>query len=85
MLQNIGDSEVAHLMVSMARVDPQQLENVLRIITERNPQPTELLEILGSELSYTEIQDAVGELLDAGTVELGADRRLRAVQSVAAD
>jgi hypothetical protein len=35
-------------------------------------------------LSYTEIQDAVGELIEAGTVTLSLDRRLRTTHSVAA-
>jgi hypothetical protein len=71
-------------MECIARVDPKRLELVLDKIEKQSPKPTELLEILASQLSYTEIQDAVGELLDTGTAKLTADRRLRAVHSAAA-
>lgn len=70
-------------MVCVVKVDPKRLELVLEKIEERSPKPTELLEILAPQLSYTEIQDAVGELIEAGTVTLSADRRLRTAHSVA--
>lgn len=70
-------------MAWMAAVDPKQL--VFNAIEERMPKPTELIAILAAQLSYTEIQQAVSELLEAGTVELGSDRRLRPAQSAAAD
>lgn len=72
-------------MSCMAAIDPRHVQLVLSVITDHSPKPTELLEILASQLSYTEIQDAMSELLEAGTVELGSDRRLCAVRSAAAD
>lgn len=45
-------------------------------VRERHLRPTELLELLYSELSYSDIQDAVSELLDSGDLELSPDRHL---------
>ena len=50
---------------------------VLKAIRSKNPRPTELLQLLGPSLSYREIQDAVGALLESDEVELDKDRRLR--------
>jgi len=67
----------------VSAVEAKQL--VLAAIEKQCPRPTELLEILGPQLSYAEIQDAVSELLEAGTIELTSNRSLRRVISVAAD
>lgn len=66
-------------MVCTVDVDLKRL--VLEKIEERSPKPTELLEILAPQLSYTEIQDAVSELIDTGAAKLSADRRLRVIDS----
>ena len=68
-------------MECLAKVDPKRLALVLDEIEKQSPRPTELLEILAPQLSYSEIQDAVGELLDTGTAQLSADRRLRAAHA----
>jgi hypothetical protein len=55
---------------------------VLQLISERSPRPTELLELF-QDLSYSEVQDIVAELLDYGQVELDAERRLRTKRAAA--
>jgi hypothetical protein len=55
---------------------------VLQLISERSPRPTELLELF-QDLSYSEVQDIVAELLDYGQVELDAERRLRTNRAAA--
>ena len=51
-------------------------DRVLAYVTERRPRPTELLDLLHGELSYSDIQDVVSELLDTGELELTSDRHL---------
>jgi hypothetical protein len=70
-------------MPGMAPAAAKQV--VLAAIEQHIPRPTDLLEILATQLSYTEIQDAVSELLEVGTIELTSNRRLRVVKAVAAD
>jgi hypothetical protein len=55
---------------------------VLQLISEKSPRPTELLELL-KDLSYSEVQDVIAELLDYGQVELDAERRLRTKRAAA--
>jgi len=57
-------------------------KRVLALIDKNSPRPTELLEI-AKDLSYSEIQDVIAELLDSGQIELDADRRLRSRKSAA--
>jgi hypothetical protein len=49
---------------------------VMRIIQEHSPRPTELLRLLSPKLSYEEIQDVLSELLDSGEVVLNSERHL---------
>jgi hypothetical protein len=64
-------------MATVAAID--NVEIVSGAIEQNAPKPTELLGLLGAQLSYEEIQDVVSELLEAGTIEFGSDRRLRLV------
>lgn len=58
-------------------------DRLLDVIRDRSPRPTELLDLLGVELSYRDVQDALCELLDAGQVELSSDRHLLALSRAA--
>jgi hypothetical protein len=49
---------------------PATREAVLRLIQQSPLKPTRLLTDLGSEYSYTQIQDAVSDLLEDGEVVL---------------
>lgn len=57
-------------------VAPETRNEVLRMVQEHSPRPTELLKLLSAKLSYDEIQDALSELLDSGEVVLNSDRHL---------
>jgi len=49
---------------------------VLRLVKDKAQRPTELLVSLRTELSYTEIQEAVSQLLYEGKLRLTSDRQL---------
>jgi hypothetical protein len=51
-------------------------DEVIRMIRDNSPSPTELLKLLESRLSYREIQEALAELLESGEILLDSDRRL---------
>lgn len=69
-----------HLMVCMT--DTETRRRVVRLVAERSPRPTELLQLL-QDLSYSEVQDVIAELLDSGQIELDAERRLRTKKAAA--
>lgn len=58
-------------------VESQLRERVLKVIEERSPLPTELVELLREKMSYREIQDALSELLESGEVALDSHLHLR--------
>jgi hypothetical protein len=65
--------EIASMVCMLAK---ETRTEVLRIIQEHSPRPTELLKLLSPKLSYDEIQDALSELLDSGEVVLNSERHL---------
>jgi hypothetical protein len=62
-------------------VEQSILQSVEAAIGEHSPKPTELLDILHDKYSYTEIQEAVAELLDSGRVLLDTQRHLKVKQA----
>jgi transposase InsO family protein len=59
---------------------PASREAVLRRIRRSPLKPTGLLSDLGSDYSYTEIQDALSDLLESGDVILTSDLILKPAQ-----
>lgn len=57
-------------------VAKQTRDEVVRVVRENSPRPTELLKLLESRMSYRDVQDALAELLETGEVTLDSDRRL---------
>jgi hypothetical protein len=58
-------------------LERETLERVLELVRRDSPRPTELLKALESQMSYSDLQDAISELLDSGEVVLDSERRLR--------
>jgi len=56
-------------------------ENACRLVAEQiaqhSPRPTDLLTLLDGQLSYSEIQEALAELLHSGEIVLDSERHLR--------
>ena len=62
-------------MTCVANAEIQR--RLVQVVGEKNPRPTQLLELLKQEdVSYQQIQDALSELLNSGAIQLGSDRRL---------
>ncbi len=60
----------------MCMVRADITRRVLEVIRQQSPRPMQLMELLEPALRYRDIQDALLELLESGTVTLSSDRRL---------
>ena len=57
-------------------VEREIRDRVLELVRRDSPRPTELLKTLESQMSYSDVQDVISELLDSGEVVLDSERRL---------